>query len=59
MKRKRLLSEQKENDQEYIVKNETQLLSERKITISDIEVKVDNTTNLINKAWDDYEWYPE
>jgi hypothetical protein len=59
MKRKRLLSEQKENDQEYIVKNETQLLSERKITISDIEVKVDNTTNLINKSWDDYEWYPE
>lgn len=59
MKRKRLLSEQKENDQEYIVKNETQLLSEQKITISDIEVKVDNTTNLINKAWDDYEWYPE
>ena len=59
MKRKRLLSEQKQNDQEYIVKNETQLLSERKITISDIEVKVDNTTNLINKAWDDYEWYPE
>lgn len=59
MKRKRLLSQQKENDQEYIVKNETQLLSERKITISDIEVKVDNTTNLINKAWDDYEWYPE
>jgi|APGre2960657404_1045060.scaffolds.fasta_scaffold31385_6 hypothetical protein len=59
MKRKRLLSEQKENDQEYIVKNETQLLSEQKITISDIEVKVDNTTNLINKSWDDYEWYPE
>jgi len=59
MKRKRLLSEQKENDQEYIVKNETQLLSERKITISDIEVKVGNTTNLINKSWDDYEWYPE
>ena len=59
MKRKRLLSEQKENDQEYIVKNETQLLSERKITTSDIEVKVDNTTNLINKSWDDYEWYPE
>jgi len=59
MKRKRLLSEQKENDQEYIVKNETQLLSEQKITTSDIEVKVDNTTNLINKSWDDYEWYPE
>lgn len=59
MKRKRLLSQQKEKDQEYIVKNETQLLSEQKITTSDIEVKVDNTTNLINESWDDYQWYPE
>ena len=59
MKRKRLLSQQKENVQEYIVKNETQVLSERKITTSDIEVKVDNTTNLINESWDDYQWYPE
>lgn len=59
MKRKRLLSQQKEKDQEYIVKNETQVLSERKITTSDIEVKVDNTTNLINESWDDYQWYPE
>lgn len=59
MKRKRLLSQQKEKDQEYIVKNETQVLSARKITTSDIEVKVDNTKNLINESWDDYQWYPE
>ena len=59
MKRKRLLSQQKENVQEFIVKSETQLLNEQKITTSDIEVKVDNTKNLINESWDDYQWYPE
>ena len=59
MKRKRLLSQQKENVQEFIVKSETQLLNERKITTSDIEDKVDNTKNLINESWDDYQWYPE
>lgn len=55
MKHNMLHLEQKEKDQEYTLKPETQVLSEVKIIKSNTEDKADKPTTI--DEWD--HWYPD
>jgi hypothetical protein len=54
MSQEKLLSEQKENDLEFIQKQKHLEINEVVITKNVIEVKAVN-----DKDWDDYDWYPD
>lgn len=59
MSQKKLLSEQKGNDQEFTQKQSKLEINEVKITKNVIEVKEGNSNSLLNDEWDDYDWFPD